>query len=521
MMSSLAKRILHSTLLVLLTGLFPILALWRNNLGQIKSVIVLKPFLFTLVFTLAVFSIWLLITRHWEKAALASTLTLVFILSFGHVYNLLAGKVLFGIPVGYIKLLVVFLLVYVFLLFLLLRIKKFTSSLFLFLNLAAVLLVAFNLVQIFSFESQLKPAHSEPLASLTPSTNETLPDIYYIVLDAYARDDVLKDVIGYDNSAFLDAMRERGFYIPACAFSNYHATMLTIPSVLNYQYLDDLKDLGSSTDAVLPQYTNMILNNKIMSYLKQKGYQTVTGRGFSSFMDINNSDIYLSYFKDIGAKDDLEEQRFTSMYLNSTIYRVLSEMYKNNPEKYSHLPYWLAVERESDPYLKEASFWYYQNRYMFDSLETIPEKPGPYFVYAHIVAPHGPYVFRADGSFRYPLDTQDDKILYADVVTYLNKRVLQLVDALQKNSSVPPIIIIQADHSIHKLTKELNKHKILSAYYLPGKLNTPPYATITPVNNFRLIIRNYFDPGMELLPDTLFVKWADNDKPVPSSCDLK
>ena len=238
-------------------------------------------------------------------------------------------------------------------------------------------------------------------------------------------------------------------------------------------------------------------------------------------MDINDSDLYLNYFQDIGGIDDLDQKRFTNLYLNTTIYRIVSELYKNNPENFSFLPYWLSVTRESDPYLQEASFWYYQNNYMFDSLEKIPEKPGNYLVYAHIIAPHGPYVFRSDGSFRYPLDTQDEKILYADAITYLNRRILEIVDTLQSNSTTQPVIIIQGDHGIHKLTSGLDKNKILSAYYLPAVLQVEPYPTITPVNDFRLVIKNYFDHSMELLPDILYVKWADNDLPVSSSCDLQ
>lgn len=515
------KQIIRSVLLVLFTGFLPIIVMWRNNVGQIKSTAVLIPLLITLVLTLLVFGFWLLITRAWNKAAIISALTLIFLLSFGHVYNLIEDMTIIGFKVGFIKLLIVFLALFVVFLVPLLLTKKNTSSIIFFLSLATGILVAFNLLPIIIYEVSLKPPEKEQTASPEALSIENLPDIYYIVLDSYARADVLKDLLDYDNTSFLTALQDRGFYLPECAFSNYHATMLTIPSVLNYQYLDNVEDVGSSTDVVVPRFTNMILNNKIMEYLKSKGYRTVTGRGFSSFMDINTSDIYLSYFIDSGSTDDLEEQQFLSMYLNSTIYRVFTGLYRNNPEKFSRLPYWLALDRESDPYLKEASFWYYQNLYMLDSMETIPAREGPYFVYAHIVAPHGPYVFRADGSFRYPLDTSNDKVLYSDEVTYLNKRVLQLVDTLLKDSSTPPIIIIQADHSIHKLTSELNKHKILSAYYLPGELKTQPYATITPVNDFRLIIRNYFDPTMEMLPDTLFVKWANNDIPVASSCDLK
>jgi hypothetical protein len=175
--------------------------------------------------------------------------------------------------------------------------------------------------------------------------------------------------------------------------------------------------------------------------------------------------------------------------------------------------------------LEEATFWYYQNNYIFDSIEKIPQKkPGPYLIYAHINAPHGPYVYKSDGSFQYPLGNplppQVEKELYANEITYLNKRVLKLVETILKESTKAPIIIIQGDHGLHNLTTGLEKHKILSAYYLPGELVLPPYPTITPVNDFRLIIKNYFDPSIQLSPDILYIKYPKEYESAPASCNL-
>ncbi len=197
------------------------------------------------------------------------------------------------------------------------------------------------------------------------------------------------------------------------------------------------------------------------------------------------------------------------------------ELYQNTPEKFPQFPTWLMIDAQSDTSLEEANFWYLQNNFMFESLEQIQERPGSHFIYAHINAPHGPYVYRPDGSFRYPLDDAEESILYAETLTFLNHRVLDMIDEILAKSDPEPIIILQGDHGIHKLTDGVDKHKILSAYYLPGNLITPPYETITPVNTFRLILRNYFDQSVELLPDLLRVKRLNEYEAVPASCDLQ
>lgn len=522
-MPRISTRIIRSLLFSLLLGLFPIIALWRYNLGQLANAALLNPLLITVVFILLSFGLGLLISRSWEKAGLFSALTSVFTLSFGHIYNVVGQKVILGLTLGYVKLLVIYAFVFLLLILLVLRAKKVSSSIFLFGNLLGAALLVINFYPMLVHDIQLEKINIKSEAANTEtaaSGSSPRPDIYYIVLDAYARSDIMQEVMGYDNSGFIQALQERGFYIPDCAYSNYDGTMKTITSVLNMTYLSDLNVSINEEDEFIKSNNELVINNRAREAFKQLGYQFVTGRGYNSLLDINDSDVYLNYWRNQTGNDDLDKQRFSSLYFNTTILRVFSEIYKSNPAKAAWLPYWLAVDRESNAYLKEATFWYYQNNYMFDSLETIPARPGNYFVYAHINAPHGPYVFRANGSFNYPLDSQDDRVLYVEAVKYINQRVLEVVDTLQSTSDVQPIIILQADHSIHVLTTGLNKHKILSAYYLPGDLNTPPYPTITPVNNFRLILKDYFDASELLLPDTLFVKYTNDFEPVEASCDL-
>ncbi len=47
---------------------------------------------------------------------------------------------------------------------------------------------------------------------------------------------------GYDNTEFLNALRERGFYVGECSQSNYVRTEISLASSLNMMYLQDLDD---------------------------------------------------------------------------------------------------------------------------------------------------------------------------------------------------------------------------------------------------------------------------------------
>ena len=516
------RRTARSFLVCLAAGLFPLFVLWNQNLGQVPASAVMNTLPGTLLFIAAVLLFWLAVTRSPEKSALLSCATIVFVFSYGHLYNLVGNRVLFGLAIGYVKLLLVFLVAFAAVCMLILRSKHNPDPFPLFYLFAALILLNLGSIVRFSIQAgtlKSRPGNASAAAVQTDDGNR--PDIYYIVLDAYSRADVLQTVLGYDNTAFLEALRTRGFYIPACAFSNYDLTEKTIASVLNYDSLDHLGISINRQDSDQALYTQLIHDNQAAHTFRAYGYKFVTGRGYAAFNDIATADVYLNYAYEKGARDDLAEKRFRSLYLNTTVFRFLAELYKTNPERFSRLPAWLPLDRDVDPSLIEAQFWYAQNNTMFDGLEGIPEKPGSYLVYAHINAPHGPHVFRHDGSFRGPDDPQDENAQIVDELPYINRRVLEVVDTLLKKSNPAPIIIIQADHGIHRLTSGLDKHKILSAYYLPGAVITPPYATITPVNNFRLILNNYFDRSVQLLPDTLWVKFQNDYVSVPASCDLK
>ena len=63
--------------------------------------------------------------------------------------------------------------------------------------------------------SNTKAAHLIAPTNLSQSSIND-PDVYYIILDAYSRDDVLQEDLGFDNSDFISNMKAMGFVFPAC-----------------------------------------------------------------------------------------------------------------------------------------------------------------------------------------------------------------------------------------------------------------------------------------------------------------
>ena len=106
---------------------------------------------------------------------------------------------------------------------------------------------------------------------------------------------------------------------------------------------------------------------------------------------------------------------------------------------------------------------------------------------------------------------------FIEQLIYLNNQLKILINKLLDNSDNLPIIILQSDEGTfpqryRKKWKDFNwkeatelelkqKMGILNAFYLPGIEHINIYDTITPVNNFRLILNSYFKANYEILDD--------------------
>ena len=164
----------------------------------------------------------------------------------------------------------------------------------------------------------------------------------------------------------------------------------------------------------------------------------------------------------------------------------------------------------------------------FDAIaELAQDQAGPKFVYGHFLVPHPPFVLDQNGELlsHRVLKARTKSQNYVNQLIYTNRRIIQLVDAIQASSDVAPIIIIQADEGpeLYDIDKSKNwteksrkRTGIISAFCLPGvdmprKINPE----ITPVNTFRLIFNEYFDAKLPLLEDRSFY-WRHPSPFVPS-----
>ncbi len=445
-----------------------------------------------------------LLVRHWLKASLIASLFIFLFFLFGDASDWVVDA--FGLSLLQADLMVLELVTIYMLLWIWLvqnRIKN-IASVNLYFNLLSVLLLIYSGISVRNSElgNRISIKRDTP-ASKVAGESVPRPDVYYIILDGYGRSDILQALYSFDDSDFLEGLKTRGFYIADESTSNYVQTMLSVSSALNMNYLQSLKAEGADLED-RRDLAALLENSNVRNILAQNGYQLVSFRNVSH-VGISSAEIY---YDDIGTGLAYPLSAFESNVINRTLARVLS-----------HISFFNKVLIEM-PYNTHR----HQIQAALERLKNIPTMDGDYFVYAHILAPHPPFVFDENGEALFydePFTLSDGNnyirghsreefiIGYRKQINYVNKIVLETVDAILATSDPKPIIIIQGDHgpgshfdfTSLENTLPAERFSILNAYYFPDQDYSRLYPTISPINSFRVVLNQFFGGTYALIPD--------------------
>jgi hypothetical protein len=479
-----------------LFALFPILALYAHNVKSIPIPLgeLAAPLAVSLAGAALLVAALGAVTKDAGKAGAGATWILLWFLSYGHLAARMADWT--GIPPGpsffWATALIVALGI-----FFIVRSRGGFLAWTRFLNVVSSVLVLFNLASIAQTYAA-RPRIGAGAEVKVTGRATARPNIYYIVLDAYTRADILQEVFAFDNAPFLSALESRGFAVADRSYANYNLTHQSLASSLNFTPLNELaRDAGYASSDREPLYA-LIRTNRAMAFLKDRGYRLLTVSSSIGPTDFRNADRYFGFA--------VSGSEFKTVLLQTTPLQLLEPAGETS-----------------------ASYENHRQRILnaFRALEGSAFEKGPFFMFAHIMAPHPPFVFGPNGEAIEPdylfsmvdadrLHGCGDEARtayiarYRDQLSYLNSRILAAVDAILGASPKPPVIVLQGDHGSRAYADFDNPEAsyfkenlaILNAYHVPGAAKGAVYPGISPVNTFRLIFRQYFGADLEPLPDT-------------------
>lgn len=259
-----------------LFGMFPILSLFLSNINEAALSIIVVPTVIVIGFSILLLSLSLLIFKDWIKAALVTTFFLLLFFSYGALSEQI--RLSLGDTAHRFFMPAIWLILFYFTylvkktrisLLNLTRILNFVSAfLFLYLSINIGVYKLKTLDNWFDVDSTSKILTSTPLSGKL----STLPDIYYIILDRYANESILKEVFNFDNRKFINHLSNKGFYVASQSRSNYLITTHSLSSSLNMRYINYLSEkVKGPPDNMLPMHA-MLEDYKVWRFLKSKGY---------------------------------------------------------------------------------------------------------------------------------------------------------------------------------------------------------------------------------------------------------
>ena len=296
--------------------------------------------------------------------------------------------------------------------------------------------------QVGAFEVLARSATHEgplkPTRSFGAVDEPARPDIYVLLLDGYARSDALRQVFGLDDRPFLDGLVARGLAVSSHARTNYPITVQVVMSMFHMKLLSDipalrplLADTYAGTEIGLTHA--VVQENPLFDALHAHDYEIVgVASGFAQ-LSLREADEFITS----GNVNEFEVAvlRRTSMgdIVDAVGPDFISSQYRD----------------------RITSTW----RTLGD---LAAEQPGhPRFVFAHLPTPHPPWVFNADGSPRTSpnvhaiyeempgttgLSVGDLKTAYRGSVQALWRPILDTIDAIDRASATPPVIVVFGDH---------------------------------------------------------------------------
>jgi len=309
-------------------------------------------------------------------------------------------------------------------------------------------------------------------------------NVYYIIVDAYAGRYGLDD-LGYDNTAFLQRMRDFGFAVNERARSNYVATFLTLQAILDARFpVTDASPRFADRADFFPARINSGHEPAALLRFRQAGYKRIrisnpwggcADRVFDTcFGTSSGGNAYL-----------------ISQYFAATIFSP--RLPADEPDN--------AIE-------------------FIPHIKAFRDSRQPFFLFVHHYGPHPPYDRHEDCSRRRSNNDdawqQDLKSAYVGALKCVNRRLVEVVGDIVADDP-NAIIVIQSDHgagfhvdwtsSIEDWTEAAIRERtsILNLVRLPARCVSWNQDDLGQINTMRLVLGCLANETPDLLPEASYI----------------
>ena len=339
------------------------------------------------------------------------------------------------------------------------------------------------------------------------------PNVYHVVVDGYGEAGQLKSLFGHDNQAFLDALEARGFALPSRPMANYPKTVLSLAATLHMDYPVVETDTYSSNVRFFDILGGR--NTLVRRYL-ERGYRYVH-LGSSMW----------------GGSECADDANIVCLTPNTAPVRDRTLEALNAVNFMTPISYFLSL-RGTQGAITTVD----HARKAIGGAGVAP----PFYLFAHTLPPHSPYIFQADCSpqsaVQLNLSGGLDRHRYLESLQCVNRQLLAFADFVAETDP-DAIILFHSDHGsrfftdwvqpINSWTRRqfLERFRIFLAVKAPRRCLQSLYDGISLVNVSRFVAACVDGSDPAYIEDRHYIatdsQWPDYGRvfrfPYPGSAD--
>jgi hypothetical protein len=321
-------------------------------------------------------------------------------------------------------------------------------------------------------------------------TEQPGPSMYVLLLDGYPRADRLA-AMGIDGSPFIASLAERGFDVADDSLSNYDLTPFSLLSLLSGEHIPEIEQvqparLPPTTPEQQRLVTRALMDPPVFDAMERAGYRTRLLTG----------DIVLVT---LGGADEVWNAGTATNFELDTLQRT----------PLAGLLEWFGFAASQ------------HRSHIERTLEAFAEVgPEPTFTFAHVVTPHAPFVFDADGgpAASPPCYPQDCQLFHqaregsglseqafrdrmAGHLDHVNRLVLRALDEIIEGDP-EAVVVVMSDHGMSGDEVVHRFQNLLAA-------RTPAHAGLTanvrtPIGLLPTLFNAYLGAEMTVPPDRFY-----------------
>ena len=359
---------------------------------------------------------------------------------------------------------------------------------------------------------------------------ESRPDIYFLMVDGFGRQDVLQELFDIDTSGFVADLRRNGFVVADRAMGAHPMTWFSIPAIMDQEYQAQPGSQGRPT-TTRRQVSILAGASRTHQILLDNGYHFVTAAD-GSFMVCNTSPI--SEIEDcVVNRPDID----AAIQFSYVRYQIAFMTPLMGLVNYGLLPNAIALLWQGPTvFTDEASVGgkMFLTRDVLDVVEAVRLRDDltPLFVYAHMMYTHPPFTLDPECRFQTrgvpDLSSGWENVSgYQDGIDCTVKQILELIGEVDPSA----VIVIQADHgpSVEGLGDPDDtaieglwaKASVLSAVRLPESCRPLVSDTYAGVNTFKVIFACLAGDPKPEVPERSYWTWYDTHKVVDLTDELR